>query len=213
MLTSTFRCEGGNVIDAVKIENRGDTTAISVVLTQAQLTSPAVNGTPLPQSYGNIGPGLSVTRDVGFGSYPPGSQVLKLKGTYAGTLQFSATQLVQIPNCAVVQNTLDMRNGTWASFGPRLDWLAFHEDQNPLSFLANADNEVTSSVTNGVPTSSEWLVAFDWNLSEADLLLYWLTTDIYFQRSPQQSSPLPVDYVTPWVSRISNNGSNEGVGR
>ena len=204
MFTSTFRCEGGNVIDAVKIENRGDTTAVSVQMTQASLSSPVVNGTPLPQSYGNIAPGVSVTRDFSFGSYPPGAQVLKLKGTYTGGL-INSSQPVQIPNCAVVQNTPDIRTGTWASFGRRFDWLASHEDEDPLAFLAVASNEA--------PASQEWLGASDWDLTEAEHLLYWLTSGIYFQSIPQQSSPLPDGHVTPWVSRISNNGSNEGVGR
>ena len=207
VITSALRCEAGNVIDAVTITNLGDTTAFSVQLTQAALASPAQNGSPLPQSYGDIGPGQSVSRDVSFGSYPAGSQVLKLKGTYSGALQFSATQLVQIPNCAVVQSTQDTRNGTWASasYGPRVDRLVSHEDNDPLSFLAKVSNEV--------PTSHEWIEAFDWNLPEAELLFYWFTTDIYFQSSSQQSSHYPVVQVTPWVSRISNNGSNEGVGR
>ena len=204
VLTSALRCEGGNVIDAVTISNRGDTTALSVQLTQAALTSPAQNGSPLPQSYGDIGPGQSVTHDVSFGSYPAGSQMLKVKGTYAGTFQFNGTVGVTIPNCSVVQNTSDTRNGTLASYGPRLDRLVSHEDDGLLSFL---------TVSNEVPTSQEWLGASDWNLSEAELLLYWLTTDIYFQSSSQQSSHLPVVKVTPWVSRISNNGNNEGVGR
>jgi len=204
VITSALRCDGGNVINAVTISNRGDSIAFSVQLTQAALSSPAQNGSPLPQSYGDIGPGVSVTRDVSFGPYPAGSQVLKLKGTYAaGTLQFSATQVVQIPNCAVVQVTPDTRTGTWASYGPRLDRLVPHEDHDPLSFLTTARNEV--------PASHDWLEGFDWNLTEA--LLYWVTTDISFQGGSQQQGHLPVFEVTPWVSRISNNRSDEGVGR
>ena len=40
VITSALRCDGGNVINAVTISNRGDTTAFSVQLTQAQLQSP-----------------------------------------------------------------------------------------------------------------------------------------------------------------------------
>jgi acid phosphatase class B len=204
VITSALRCDGGNMINAVTISNRGDTTALNVQLTQAALQSPVQNGTPLPQSYGDIGPGVSVTRDVSFGSVSAGSRVLKLAGTYAGNLQFSGTQLVQIPNCAVVQSTPDMRNGTWASYGPRLDRLVSHEDDNPWSFL---------TISKEVPTSQAWLSAADWNVTDAELLLYWFTADSYFQRSAQQPGQLPVFEVTPWVSRISNNGNNEGVGR
>jgi hypothetical protein len=204
VVTTALRCEGGNVIIAVTVSNRGDTTAMGVQLTQASLTSPAQNGSPLPQSYGDIGPGVSVSHDLSFGSYPAGQQVLKLKGTYAGTLQFSSTQIVQIPNCAVVQNTLDLRNDTWAS-GPRLDRLVAYEAEQRWSFLTNVGEEV--------PTNYGWVGAFDWSLPEAEVLLYWLTTDLYFQSVSQQSSHLPVVSVTPWVSRISNDGNNEGVGR
>jgi hypothetical protein len=205
VITSAFRCEAGNVINAVTISNVGDTTAFSVQLTQAALQSPVQNGSPLPLNYGDIGPGQSVTLDVNFGSIPAGQRVLKLRGTFGAGLQFGATQLVQIPNCSVVQSTPDTRNGTWASYGPRLDRLVSHEDDDLISFLTQVNNEV--------PTSQEWVGPFDWNLTEVELLLYWLTTDTYFQRNPQQSSHLPVVHAVAWVSRISDNGSNEGVGR
>ncbi len=198
VISTIFRCEGGNIVAAVAISNQGDTTAFSVQLTQAALSSPAQNGTPLPQSYGDIGPGQSIAHDVGFGSYPAGQQVFKLKGTYAGTLQFSSTQLVQIPGCVVSQSTVNTSNGALASSGSLLDLLGSQKDDDPLSFLPKVGTDV--------PTSQQWLEAFDWKLIQPGLLFYWLTTDMNFQRSPQQSSHLQVFHVVPKVSRISNNG-------
>jgi hypothetical protein len=204
VISLAFRCEGGNAVAAVAISNRGDSTAFSVQLTQASLTSPAQNGSPLPQSYGDIGPGQLVAHDVSFGSYPAGSQVMKLKGTYAaGTLQFSATQAVQIPGCTLAPNTASTLNATSASYGPRRDRLVTPEDVDLWLFL--------TSISKQVPTSPEWFPAFNLNPSEAELLLYWLAVDTYFQRGPQQPSRLLVVHVIPSVSRISNNGDNKGV--
>ena len=97
-----------------------------------------------------------------------------------------------------MQNSLTANNGTTASFGPRVDRLAPNADADPLAFLAK--------VGAPAPTSQEWLEAFDWKLTKPELLFYWLTMDMYFQSTPQQSSHLQVFHVVPVVSRISKNG-------
>jgi hypothetical protein len=65
------------------------------MLTLARLG--ATNGTPLPQTLGNIAPGATVNGIVNFANSTPGaSSVLSLGGTYTGGT-FNSSRRVTIP--------------------------------------------------------------------------------------------------------------------
>jgi hypothetical protein len=93
--SSLSRPGSSTVTAAVTIQNIGSTTANNVMLTTAKLG--ATNGTPLPQSLGNIAPGASVNTTVNFTNSTPGaSSTLNLGGTYTGG-SYSSTKRVTIP--------------------------------------------------------------------------------------------------------------------
>jgi hypothetical protein len=96
VVTSTLsRTSGTNVAAAVSIQNLGSATANNVMLTTAKLG--ATNGTPLPQSLGNLAPGASVNTTVNFNNSTPGASAnLVIGGTYTGG-NFSSTRRVTIP--------------------------------------------------------------------------------------------------------------------
>jgi subtilisin-like proprotein convertase family protein len=96
VVTSTLtRPTAGTVQASYSVQNIGTTTANNVMLTTAKLGS--TNGTPLPQSLGNIAPGGSVASTVIFANSTPGaSSTLILGGTYTGGT-FSSTKRVTIP--------------------------------------------------------------------------------------------------------------------
>jgi len=93
--TTLSRTGASNVLAAVTIQNIGAVVANNVMLTTAKLG--ATNGTPLPQSLGNLAPGASVNTTVNFNNSTPGaSSTLVIGGTYTGG-NFSSTRRVTIP--------------------------------------------------------------------------------------------------------------------
>ena len=93
--SSLSRPASSTVLAAVTVQNIGSVTANNVMLTTAKLG--ATNGTPLPQSLGNLAPGGSVSTIVNFSNSTPGvSSTLTLGGTYTGG-PFSSTKRVTIP--------------------------------------------------------------------------------------------------------------------
>ncbi len=93
--SSLTRQSAGTVLAAVTVENIGSVTANNVMLTTAKLG--ATNGTPLPQSLGNLAPGGSVSTTVSFSNATPGaSSSLTLGGTYTGGM-FTSTKRLVIP--------------------------------------------------------------------------------------------------------------------
>jgi hypothetical protein len=96
VVTSTLtRTSPTNVLANYTVQNIGSTTAANVMLTTAKLGS--TNGTPLPQSLGNIAPGGSASGDVNFTNSSPGTaSTLTLGGSYTGG-SFSSTKRVTVP--------------------------------------------------------------------------------------------------------------------
>jgi subtilisin-like proprotein convertase family protein len=93
--SSLSRPASSTVAANVTVQNIGSTTANNVKLTTAKLG--ATNGTPLPQSLGNLAPGGSVSTTVFFSNSTPGaSSTLTVGGTYTGGT-FSSTKRVTIP--------------------------------------------------------------------------------------------------------------------
>jgi hypothetical protein len=91
---------GGNIQADVTIQNQGTGAANGVTLTQATLSSPTTTGSPLPQSFGDLGPGQSATRTVTFSGTndPPGvNKLLQLRGTYNGGAVFTGARSVILP--------------------------------------------------------------------------------------------------------------------
>jgi hypothetical protein len=71
----------------VTVQNAGGTTANNVRLTTGTLAAPTTNGTPLPQSLGNLGAGQWATRVITFsGTNNSAGQkrTLIFGGTYNG---------------------------------------------------------------------------------------------------------------------------------
>ncbi len=90
--SSTLTCTSpSNVQAMITVSNIGTLPANNASLTIAKLGS--TNGTPLPQSLGNIAPGGSVTVTVNFAS--SGGTTLTTGGTYTGGT-FSGTKRVSI---------------------------------------------------------------------------------------------------------------------
>ena len=93
--SSLSRPTAGTVSANVTVQNIGSVTANDVMLTTAKLG--ATNGTPLPQSLGNIAPGGSVSTTVFFSNSTPGANTtLTVGGTYTGGT-FNSTKRVTIP--------------------------------------------------------------------------------------------------------------------
>lgn len=95
--TSTLaRDSSNNVVATITITNNGTTSAANVVLTTATINS--TGGQPLPQSYGSIAPGQSVTRTVTFPgtSTATGAAVLSIDGTFNGGT-FGGSRRVTLP--------------------------------------------------------------------------------------------------------------------
>ena len=86
----------GNVVAQITITNAGNVTANNVTLNTARLAS--INGVPLPQTYGNLAPGQSVTRTVTFpgSSGLTGTVLLRTSGTYDGG-SFGGTRRATLP--------------------------------------------------------------------------------------------------------------------
>jgi subtilisin-like proprotein convertase family protein len=95
-VTSTLtRIDATHVSSTLTVQNIGNAVANNVILTTAKLGS--TNGTPLPQSFGNIAPGASVSSTVSFINSTPGaSPTLTMGGTYTGG-SFNSTKRVTIP--------------------------------------------------------------------------------------------------------------------
>ena len=71
----------------VTVQNIGGEVANNVRLTAATLSSPMTNGSPLPQSLGNLAPGQWATTVVTFSgaNNPAGAKrTLRFDGTYSG---------------------------------------------------------------------------------------------------------------------------------
>jgi hypothetical protein len=96
VVTSTLsRMNGTTVVGNITLQNIGAVTANNVTLTTAKLG--ATNGTPLPQSAGNLAPGATFNTTVNFTNSTPGaSSTLVVGGTYTGG-SFSTTKRVTIP--------------------------------------------------------------------------------------------------------------------
>jgi len=96
VVTSTLtRTSSSNVQASYTVTNIGTLPADNTMLTTAKLGS--TNGTPLPQSLGNIAPGGSASGVVNFNNMTPGAaSTLILAGTYTGG-SFSSTRRVTIP--------------------------------------------------------------------------------------------------------------------
>lgn len=96
VVTSTLvRMNATTVVGNISIQNIGAVTANNVNLTTAKLG--ATNGTPLPQSVGNLAPGATVNKTVNFTNSTPGATSnLVIGGTYTGG-SFSTTKRVTIP--------------------------------------------------------------------------------------------------------------------
>jgi len=96
IVSSTLtRTDPSNVQASVTVQNAGSATANNVMLTTARLG--ATNGTPLPQSLGNLAPGASVNTTVNFVNSSPGSSsTLTLGGTFDGG-SYSTTKRVTVP--------------------------------------------------------------------------------------------------------------------
>ncbi len=96
VVTSTLtRMSSTNVRASYTVQNIGSTSAANVMLTTAKLGS--TNGTPLPQSLGNIAPGGTAGGDVNFTNSSPGTaSTLTLGGTYTGGT-FTSTRRVTVP--------------------------------------------------------------------------------------------------------------------
>ena len=93
--SSLTRPASSTVLADVTVQNIGSTAANNVMLTNAKLGS--TNGTPLPQSLGNLAPGASVSTTVNFSNSTPGANsTLTLGGTYTGGT-FSSNKRVTIP--------------------------------------------------------------------------------------------------------------------
>jgi len=96
VVTSTLtRMNATTVVGNLSIQNIGAVTANNVTLTNAKLG--LTNGTPLPQSLGNLAPGATVNTTVSFANSTPGAtSTLVIGGTYTGG-SFSNTKRVTIP--------------------------------------------------------------------------------------------------------------------
>lgn len=93
--SSLSRTDASTVVGALTVQNIGSLAANNVVLTTAKLG--ATNGTPLPQSLGNLAPGASASVTVNFNNSTPGtSSMLTTGGTYAGGT-FSSNRRVTVP--------------------------------------------------------------------------------------------------------------------
>ncbi len=82
VMSTLSRSNGSTVQATYTIQNTGTVTATNVMLTVAQLG--ATNGTPLPQSLGNLAPGAtSAPMTVNFTNSTPGTAtLLRLNGKY-----------------------------------------------------------------------------------------------------------------------------------
>ena len=114
-VSSTLACNGANTVATVTISNTGTATANNVVLTTAKLG--AVNGTPLPQSLGNLAPGASAVAVVTFSGAPSGVQTLQLGGTYSAG-SFTSSRRVNAPTCNVALWPMQKVNPTLAAWLP-----------------------------------------------------------------------------------------------
>jgi hypothetical protein len=96
VVTATLtRMNATTVVGNISIQNIGAVTANNVMLTTAKLG--ATNGTPLPQSAGNLAPGATFNTTVNFTNSTPGAASnLVVGGTYTGG-SFSTTKRVTIP--------------------------------------------------------------------------------------------------------------------
>ncbi|HEU4507941.1 MAG TPA: hypothetical protein VFR78_06875, partial [Pyrinomonadaceae bacterium] len=84
----------------VTVKNVGGATASNVKLTTATLVAPTTNGTPLPQTLGNLAPGQSVTTVISFSGTnnpPKQKRTLTVGGTYNNAAPFSGTWKVTLP--------------------------------------------------------------------------------------------------------------------
>ncbi|HEY6807011.1 MAG TPA: S8 family serine peptidase [Pyrinomonadaceae bacterium] len=89
------RTSSSTVVANISIQNIGAVTANNVMLSNAKLG--ATNGTPLPQSGGNLAPGATFNTTVTFTNSTPGAaSTLVVGGTYTGG-SFSTTKRVTIP--------------------------------------------------------------------------------------------------------------------
>jgi hypothetical protein len=96
VVTSTLtRMNASTVVANISLQNIGAVTANNVMLSNAKLG--ATNGTPLPQSAGNLAPGATFNTTANFTNSTPGATSnLVIGGTYTGGT-FSTTKRVTIP--------------------------------------------------------------------------------------------------------------------
>jgi len=93
--SSLSRANASTVVGALTIQNIGSVTANNVLLTGVKLG--ATNGTPLPQSLGNLAPGAIVSTFANFTNSTPGTaSALTVSGNYTGG-PFGGGRRVTIP--------------------------------------------------------------------------------------------------------------------
>ncbi len=86
-------CVGGNVQADITLQNQGIVSATGVTLTQAQLGSPSVSGTLVPQGPFPLAPGATQNFTVTFSTACPfnGTKLLRLKGTSTNAGSWGST--------------------------------------------------------------------------------------------------------------------------
>lgn len=99
MATSILSCVGGTVQADIKVQNQGIVTASGVMLTQAQLGSPAVGGMPVPQGPVTIAPGATQNFTVTFTTNCPftGTKLLRINGTSTNAGSWGSSKNVTSP--------------------------------------------------------------------------------------------------------------------
>jgi hypothetical protein len=86
-VTPLVRTSCGDIIVGVTVQNLGSVFANNVTLTAATLSSPTINGGPVPRAFGNLSAGQWATTIITFsgGNIPPGAKrTLKVDGTFSG---------------------------------------------------------------------------------------------------------------------------------
>jgi hypothetical protein len=94
-----WSCAGGNLQAEVTLQNQGIVSATGITLNQAQLGSPAVNGTIGPQGPFTLAPSATQNFTVTFPTTCPfsGTKLLRLKGTSTNAGTWGSTSGVTSP--------------------------------------------------------------------------------------------------------------------
>jgi len=82
-----MRTSCGDIIVGISVQNTGGTTAVNVKLTGATLSTPTINGSPLPATFNNLAAGKWATVLLTFSgdNNPAGAKrTLTVNGTFNG---------------------------------------------------------------------------------------------------------------------------------